>query len=342
MIRDNQRVPADLARPACREVSPSVPAELAWLFDLLTQTARYAVPALAELDASLLPGIKALRPQVMERAARLWNDSAPGCPELLLVADQADCIRHDDATRLLAWLTTGGGGPPVGGYELLTEPAADRPAIRARLGRLKEDVDARRAYRDLIAEVWRLAAPVWEAHGRRVVLEACAQWTSRLEAGTSIEELTPPRHPLTLADRLGFEDIFTERDEFALSPLYFCLSGGQVVDLTTYVHIAVPASDLLPVRKVRDAAFVAHHLRVLAEPTRVHILIQVLSAPAGVMDLARVLRMSQPTVSGHLKVLRDAGLVQPRRAGGRTVFVGSRKRVERLLEDARATIARWD
>jgi DNA-binding transcriptional ArsR family regulator len=42
-------------------------------------------------------------------------------------------------------------------------------------------------------------------------------------------------------------------------------------------------------------------------------------------------------VSGHLKILREAGVVQPRRAGGRTVFVGSRKRIERLLEGARAT-----
>jgi DNA-binding transcriptional ArsR family regulator len=46
--------------------------------------------------------------------------------------------------------------------------------------------------------------------------------------------------------------------------------------------------------------------------------------------------------SGHLKVLREAGLVQARRSGSRTVFVDSRKRIERLLEDARATLARWD
>jgi DNA-binding transcriptional ArsR family regulator len=60
------------------------------------------------------------------------------------------------------------------------------------------------------------------------------------------------------------------------------------------------------------------------------------------MEIARVLHLSQPTVSGHLKILREAGLVQPRRLGGRTVFAGSRKRIERLLEDARATIARWE
>jgi DNA-binding transcriptional ArsR family regulator len=335
-------VPSGFGRPVCRHVSPSAPAELAWILDLLTQTARYAEPALAELDASLLPGVKSLRVPVMERASRLWNDSLPGCPELLLVADQAACIWHDDTARLLAWLTTGGVGRPVTDYELLTEPAQDRSSIRARLHRLKEEVGTRRAYRDLLADVWRLAAPEWERRGRRVAAEACPRWTSRLEAGSAIGDLMPPRHPLTYADRLGFGEIFNVRQEFALSPLYFCLSGGQVVDLTDIVHIAVPASDLLPVRKGRDAAYVADRLRVLAEPSRVHILIQILSAPAGVMELARTLHMSQPTVSGHLKVLRDAGLVQPHRTDRRIVFVGSLKRIERLLEDARATIVRWD
>ncbi len=293
MSDHNDAMPTSPGRPACREVSPSLPAELAWILDLLTQTAPYANPALAELDMSLLPGVKSLRPPVMERARRLWNDPLAGCPELILVADQADCLSHFDAAGLLGWLTTGSGGRPVTDYELLTEPAVDRAAIRARLRRLKDEVETRRSYRDLVAEVWKLVAPAWETRGRRAAVEACARWTSRLDEGLPIEDLMPPRHPLTYADRL-------------------------------------------------DAAFVADRLRVLAEPTRVHILIQLLSAPAGVMDLARSLHMTQPTVSGHVKVLRDAGLVQARRAGSRTIFVGSRKRIERLLEDARATIARWD
>ncbi len=334
-------MPAAPGRPACREVAPSAPAELAWILDLLTQTARYADPALAELDASLLPGVNRLRAPVIERARRLWNDSLSGCPELLPAADQAESARGDDNARLMAWLTTGAGGRPVTDYELLTEPPADRSAIRARLRRLKEEVETRRAYRDLIGEVWQLAAGEWKQRGRQVVVEACGRWRARLDSGASIEDLMPPRHPLTYADRLGFDDIFEVRAEFALSPLYFCLSGGQVVDLTDHVHISVPASDLLPIRRLRDAAFVADRLRVLAEPTRVRILIQLLSVPAGVMDLARALHMSQPTVSGHLKVLRQAGLVQPRRTAHRTVFTGSRRRIERLLEDARATIVRW-
>src|SRR5207302_4300799 len=54
---DNALMPIEPGTPACRAVAPSAPAEVAWLLNLLVQTARYAEPALAELDASLLPGI---------------------------------------------------------------------------------------------------------------------------------------------------------------------------------------------------------------------------------------------------------------------------------------------
>jgi DNA-binding transcriptional ArsR family regulator len=334
-------MPIDPGRPACRAVSPSAPSELAWLLNLLAQTARYAEPALAELDASLLPGINRLRQPVLVRTQRLWSDGLAGCPELIYAADLADCLLDDEPKRLWAWLAKADAGSTAA-RAMLTETEQDRPAIVGRLNRLRDDAEARHAYRDVLTDVWQMASSAWERQGRAVVAEACAAWKAKLDTGASIEELVPPRHPLAYADRLGFDDLFTHRNEFALSPLYFCLSGGHVIDLDDYVHIAVPSSDLLPVRKARDATFVSDRLRVLAEPTRVHILIQLLSAPSSVMELARALRMSQPTVSGHLKILSNAGLIQRKRFGARLVMMASRKRVERLLEDARATIARWD
>jgi DNA-binding transcriptional ArsR family regulator len=277
----------------------------------------------------------------MGQAERLWGDGLPGCPELIPLAHLADCLLDDGIERFFLSLNRGGFRSPSQ-VELLTEPAADRRAIVKRLGRLGRDAALRSQYLGLLERVWRAAEAAWVATGRRVALDACQIWKSRLKSGVPIDTLVPPRHPLTRADELGYDDLFIERSEYVVSPLYFCMSGGHLVDVGAFVHIGVPASDLLPVRKVRDAAFVAYRLRVLSEASRVHILIQLLSAPAGVMEIARALRLSQPTVSGHLKVLREAGLAQPRRMGTRTVFVASRKRVERLLEDARATIARWD
>jgi len=329
------------APPICRGVVPSAPSELAWILDLATQTARYAEPALAELDGSLVPGARGLRSRLMERTQRLWGDGLPGCPELVPLAFLAGCLLDDRVEPLLGTLQAGG-VPSATDLELLTESPDDRKAIVKRLGRLRRDGLLRGEYRALLMDAWKPAAATWAENGRAAVREACVMWKARLKAGSTIDELVPPRHPLTRADELGYEDLFLQRDEFVVSPLYFCMSGGHAVDLGSYVHIGVPASDLLPVRKVRDAAFVAHRLRVLSEATRVHILIQLLSAPSGVMEIARTLHLGQPTVSGHLKILREAGLVQPRRLRGRTVFAGSHKRIERLLEDARATIARWE
>jgi DNA-binding transcriptional ArsR family regulator len=334
-------MPIDVGQPVCRAVAPSAPSELAWLLNLLTQTAPYAEPALAELATSLLPGISRSRAQIGQRIRRLWgNDGLAGCPELLPIAMRADAVLDDDLGRLFGWFSTS--GLHHVDDELLSEKPQDRAAIRGRIRRLHEDAETRHLYREILHEVWQPASIAWERHGRARVVKACAVWRARLDTGAAIEDLVPPRHPLTRAEQLGFEDLLTHRMAFAVSPLHFCMSGGHVADMGDFVHIAVPASDLHPVRKVRDAMFVADRLRVLAEPTRVHILIQLFSAPAGVMEVARALRMSQPTVSGHVKMLRNAGLVQQRRVGARTVFIASRKRIERLLEDARATLARWD
>jgi DNA-binding transcriptional ArsR family regulator len=53
----------------------------------------------------------------------------------------------------------------------------------------------------------------------------------------------------------------------------------------------------------------------LASPTRRRILDALLRGERSVGDLVRVARVSQPAVSQHLKVLREAGLVDERRDG---------------------------
>ena len=51
---------------------------------------------------------------------------------------------------------------------------------------------------------------------------------------------------------------------------------------------------------------------VLAEPNRRRILDSLLERERPVSDLVSLLRVSQPAVSKHLRVLRDAGLVEVR------------------------------
>ncbi|HEX6299514.1 MAG TPA: metalloregulator ArsR/SmtB family transcription factor [Acidimicrobiia bacterium] len=59
-------------------------------------------------------------------------------------------------------------------------------------------------------------------------------------------------------------------------------------------------------------------LAALADPVRLRIISMLIAAPGGTScgcDLEAPLELSQPTVSHHLKVLREAGLVEGERRG---------------------------
>ena len=70
-------------------------------------------------------------------------------------------------------------------------------------------------------------------------------------------------------------------------------------------------------------------LDVIAEPTRRRILDAVRDAECSVSDLVEHVGMHQPGVSRHLKVLRDAGLVEVRRDAQRRMY---RLRADPLIE----------
>ena len=68
---------------------------------------------------------------------------------------------------------------------------------------------------------------------------------------------------------------------------------------------------------------------ILAEPNRRAILGLLAQAELSVGELERQLQMSQPSVSKHLRVLREAGFVEPRVEAQRRVY---RLRHEPLME----------
>jgi DNA-binding transcriptional ArsR family regulator len=77
-----------------------------------------------------------------------------------------------------------------------------------------------------------------------------------------------------------------------------------------------------------DAAFAA-----LADPTRRRLLSLVGERPRPAGSLAGQFSMSRPAVSKHLRVLREAGLVEVEKVG--------RTRIYRLRPDGMAKVKRW-
>ena len=69
-----------------------------------------------------------------------------------------------------------------------------------------------------------------------------------------------------------------------------------------------------PIDEVESESLAAR-FKALADPTRVAIVNRLAVGECCVCDLNGVFDLSQPTISHHLKVLRDAGLVESSRRG---------------------------
>lgn len=74
--------------------------------------------------------------------------------------------------------------------------------------------------------------------------------------------------------------------------------------------------------------------KALANPLRLRILVELMSSPQCVHDLTRATEASQPLVSQHLRVLRQARLVSAQKAGRETVYSVTDAHIAHIVKDA--------
>jgi len=79
--------------------------------------------------------------------------------------------------------------------------------------------------------------------------------------------------------------------------------------------------------------------QALADPTRIMILYALSEGPRNVSDLANALEVNQPTISRHLKILRERGMVNSERDGANINYSLSDQRVIQALDIMRAVLA---
>ena len=73
-------------------------------------------------------------------------------------------------------------------------------------------------------------------------------------------------------------------------------------------------------------------LAVLADPTRRKVFERLRTGPRAVNALAAGLPVSRPAVSQHLKVLKEAGLVEERSEGVRRIYSVRREALQELRD----------
>ena len=86
------------------------------------------------------------------------------------------------------------------------------------------------------------------------------------------------------------------------------------------------------------SVFHAEMCQALADTTRISLLYELADAPKHVSQLVDVLGLPQPTVSRHLKVLRERGLARADRDGGHVYYSLADRRIVEALDLLRAAL----
>jgi DNA-binding transcriptional ArsR family regulator len=315
-------VDLDRERAPRVEVRPSAVLELTWAVCGLHRHAK-------------LPRVLAMQDQaeaLRDELEACFGDGEGCVPDTSILAERLGTLLTDEADTFLRGFDRAVELDGVG-LELRSETPEVREATLVRLERLRRDPALRRRYLALLSRVWELLRPAWEETGRDAVLRACDDWSRRLRQGAGVPDLLPGKHPGREVDQ---EPVLRQRPLIVLSPMYFVTLGGFVIDMTTYVHIGGPANPADTERMRREESeLIASRLKVLADGTRVALLRDLAVEPASVMDLARRYGLAQPTVSNHVRLLRDAGLLDARKDGPRVLYSAPRERLDRVLADTR-------
>src|SRR5579872_1212648 len=309
--------------------APSAPFELMWLFHNL-----HASHELAGPYATQEPWRRAFG----EAAASFWDDGLRGYTELVVLAHRTGTLLDLDLARFFESLEEGikrPAAPPT----LLSETPVERETILRRLARLAEDADLRARYARLLATVWDAARPEWIQTGRPASVAEAERWRRRLADGSSyLDIIDRPRLWAGRGELDELADAAVERGALVMSPGWF-YGKIHVVELegTVFIGQAVRVTDVEVAH--RDLALhLSARIKSLADPTRLSILMLLAQRPASVTEIARHFKLSQPTVSGHVQLLREAGLLDERPAGRSAVLSASEDGIRRLFAGAQDSI----
>lgn len=192
-----------------------------------------------------------------------------------------------------------------------------------------------------LASLWREVGPYWEGEGRAVTEASAARVRERLASADDVLRALP-EHSFA-----QFESLATkvrsdaEAGRLWIVPLALAAGGGFHVQTDDHAALGFGLqSERVHARTEERVAEVARRAKALADPTRLMLLSLLAgypTTPLTVGDLARQLGVSQPTVSGHLKQLREAGLVRVERRGNRS-FPTIEGDAVRTLLDALASV----
>lgn len=276
------------------------------------------------------------RPDLAERVRTFWDDTdgETSFTEMHILAHYSGALHATAPDEL--WQALEAAIPTVPlDLDVPSESDEELALFSDRFRRLRESPALVREYLDLLAEVWAPVDDMWQ-QWLPVMEQAGRHFIAQYERRTSLDVLITPgcdifreRLPRIAADIEGGKSV-------AFVPCLF-FGSSLYLDFPDLVVIGIGVGPGDEQARARTES-VARRLKAVADPTRLAILHSLAAAPSSVGELASLFRLAQPTVSMHVKVLRQSGLVHSERQGGRLRLSADPGAVEALLDDLRAAV----
>ena len=319
--------PALLSRRSVHS-SPSLATDLAWLLMAARPSMQARYPRLAEMFSG--------REDLADRVQGFWGEgSEESCfSELHILAQHAGVTCETDPGVVWPALEAAVATVPLE-LDMPSETHEDLERFADRLRRLNESPELVRAYLSLLQEVWGPVDAMWQ-QALPIIEEAGRLAVAQYERGRSLEIFLSGGCDIV---RSRTPEILASLD--AGMPLLFvpCLFFGSSMYLEfpdlILIGTGVGQGDVVARSRTES---VARRLKAVADPTRLALLHVLATAPSTVGELALLFRLAQPTVSMHIKTLRESGLVRSERVDGRLRLSADPVAVESLVEELRLAV----
>jgi ArsR family transcriptional regulator len=278
---------------------PSIAVELDWALSAAHRRPETVHRALGDLYAD---------EDLASEVRNLWVPDLqlgyPGYLELSAVAQPEGLLFGTDSDSFLAGLEGMCAAAPSE-HQFLAETESDRPILARRLAVLRSNPARRRHYVEVVSRVWTALRPRWEAEGWPAVEAELARRRAQLERHPSWVDLVAqswcqPEPALVSALEAAISEI-------VVVPAWFNRKA-LVIDLPGLLILGVGTSEV-DVRHRAETERLARRVKALSDPKRLEMVLTLAQRPMTVSELAEHLYVAQPTVSNHMKLLREAGLV---------------------------------
>jgi DNA-binding transcriptional ArsR family regulator len=321
---------------------PSYALDLSWALHAATRDElreRHAdLGTLYEADRALLGRVRGF-----------WAKEDPGAPpehsshfaadftEMQALAHIAGAMTEDRPSKLLEALSEGCEKVPDKGLAMISETEMDQEIVNRRLVRLRDDRRLRRRYLELLARITGRLGDMWLATGLPAAAARAEDISTRLAGGERWANLVHSKCETYIAQ---LSDLVASVDAGApllVAPCAYFGSGLYLnIDGAIVVGTSAQEVDLASRTRTED---LARRLKVLADPTRLAMVDYLGGGARSVSEVTKAFGLAQPTVSNHLKVLREAGLVRAERRSGRTMMWADPGAVRELLDRMRSVLA---